>query len=356
MLAITKQRAWRALTEREPRADFIYAVRTTGVYCRPGCASRLPRQENVELFPDARAAEAAGFRPCKRCQPDQDVETDRGSALVAAACRRLAADDAVTTREVARQLNVSASYLSRSFRARLGVTPGQYRRRVRAERVRRALPDAPSVTAALYDAGYGAGSRFYDGVARELGMTPARARRGAVGETVCYVTASSTLGRVSIAWTERGVCHVALGDDDAALVRDLAQCYPRAQLEAAPAHPWVHAVIGAVDGGAAGAPLPLDLRGTAFQERVWQALARVPAGETRSYTDLARAVGRPTAARAVAAACAQNRVAVLVPCHRAVQSDGGLAGYRWGVERKRALLERERAPLERERKGRASDR
>lgn len=332
---------WRAVRTRSASADrhFVYAVRTTRVFCRPSCASRLPRRENVEFFDTAGSARDAGYRPCKRCRP-ATAPVDEGMALVQEACRRLRAEERMTTRDVARGLGLSPSYFQRVFKKRLGVTPQQFRRRVLAERGRDALGRSASVTESVYEAGYSSSSRFYDSVAPELGMKPAAARAGAPGELLRYATVESSLGWLLIAWTERGVCQVGFADKPAELVAALRRTFPKARLEPSGRTPWVDAIVAAVETSTP-ADIPLDLRGTVFQERVWQLLREIPSGTTRTYKDLAEALGNPKGVRAVAGAIARNPLAVVVPCHRVIRSDGSLAGYRWGAARKRELLRRE---------------
>lgn len=336
---------WQSVLDRDDRADgaFLYAVSTTGIYCRPSCPSRRPRREHVSFFDDAEAAERAGFRPCKRCHPHRPAGP-RPAALQRA-CELLAEDDSPDIATIARAVGWSAAHLQRTFKAALGVTPHQYRRRQRAERARSALAGGTSVTDAAYEAGYGSSSRFYDGAAVELGMPPAKARAGGDGERIAFAIAPSSLGRVLVAWTPRGVCLVALDDDERGLLERLRTTYPRASLLEADAADWVASVVEAVEGHPT-AGVPLDVRGTAFQERVWQLLRAIPRGQTRSYSEVASALGAPTACRAVAQACAANPVAVLVPCHRVVRADGSLGGYAWGAERKARLLagERDEAP------------
>ena len=331
---------WKALTERrrEPAAAFVYAVATTGVYCVPWCASRRPRRENVQFFETPAAAERAGYRACKRCRPAEAPESAR---RLEEACRLLAELPHGSSAEVAAQIGLSPFYFQRFFKRQLGITPGAYRRRVLAERAKSALPAAGSVTEAIFDAGYGASSRFYAQAARELGMPPSAARSGARGEAVQYTVRPCAYGRVLIAFTTRGVCAVTLGDEERELIEQLSRRYPKARVVHSDCPEWVAHVLDAIDNPGL-QDIPLDIRGTAFQERVWSELRRIPAGETRSYAQIAAAVGDPRAVRAVARACAENRVAVLIPCHRVVRSDGKLSGYRWGVERKRKLLERER--------------
>jgi AraC family transcriptional regulator of adaptative response/methylated-DNA-[protein]-cysteine methyltransferase len=269
----------------------------------------------------------------------------RSTDAMVRACRLLASEDPVQTRELARAVGLSESYFQRCFKKHFGVTPQQYRRRLLAERGRDAIVAARSVTESIYEAGYSSSSRFYAGLGRELGMKPSRARAGAVGELIQYVISDCSLGHVLIAWTVRGVCEVAFTDCIDELVLRLEKHFPKARLEAAEETDWAKAVIDAVE-MTSPADIPLDIRGTAFQERVWRELRAIPAGETRSYSELAEALGEPSAARAVARACASNPVAVLVPCHRVIRKDGALSGYRWGVERKRELLRREAAAPE----------
>ncbi len=334
---------WETVRARERDDRFVFAVRTTSIYCRPGCPARTPARRNVFAFGDAAAAERAGFRPCKRCAPD-DVSADADRVrLIERACALLAADDAAPLAEVASAVGLSRFHFQRLFRRIVGVTPGEYVRAQRAQRFRAQLQSGSSVTAAIHGAGFGSASRSYEGSA--LGMTPARYRAGGRGERVTYAIASCSLGRVLVATTARGVCAIELGDDDDAVLSALARHVPNAQCarDDAGLRATLDAVVALVDDPRTPFALPLDVRGTAFQRRVWNALRAVRPGEPVTYASLARAVGSPRAAQAVGAACAANRLAVAIPCHRAVREDGGLAGYRWGLERKRALLERERA-------------
>lgn len=262
------------------------------------------------------------------------------SNAVVEACRLLSSEEPIRSRDVARAVGLSAAYFQRCFKKQLGITPQQYRRRVIAERGRNVLGRSRSVTESIYEAGYSSSSRFYEGLGRELGMRPSVARAGGTGETIQYAVARCSLGQLMVAWTERGVCEVAFDDSKKILICRLQQRFPGAALQAAGRHDWVSAVIDAVE-HAASVNIPLDIRGTAFQERVWQALRAIPVGEKRTYSDVAQAVGRPKATRAVARACAENVLAVLVPCHRVVGKNGSLVGYRWGIERKRELLRRE---------------
>jgi len=331
---------WQAVSSRSPVADgeFYYAVRTTGVFCRPTCASRKPRRENVEYFDTAEDAIRAGYRACKRCRPTTEV-SERSATLIEA-CRLLSGLEPMSNRHVARSVGLSESYFQRSFKKHFGVTPQQYRRRVLAERARRSLGRTRSVTESIYEAGYSTSSRFYEGVGRELGMKPATAKAGAPGETIRYCVAPCSLGRVLIAWTARGVCQVAFADSADEVVDELHRRFPKAALEPSSHSDWARAVVESVE-MATPADVPLDVRGTAFQERVWRHLREISAGQTQTYGEVAVALGRPTAARAVARACASNPVAVVIPCHRVVRRDGSVAGYRWGEARKKELLRRE---------------
>lgn len=339
---------WRAVTNRRPMVDdaFVYAVTTTGVYCRPGCPSRRPRRENVVFFDHAEAARTAGYRPCRRCRPDEPV----GAALDAVIDRaraRLDSDDEgdPSLAALAEEAGYSPGHFQRLFKARVGLSPKQYARAARVGRLRTALGSGSSVTDAVYAAGYGGTARVHADAPAGLGMTPLAYRKGGAGEVIDHALADGTLGRILVAATARGLCLVAMGDDDGLLLEDLRRRFPAATLRAD--GPAAHAMLPTVlalaaePGIPAAADLPLDLRGTAFQLRVWQELRRIPAGETRTYAEVAAGLGQPTATRAVAGACAANPVALVVPCHRVVRSDGGLGGYRWGVTRKRALLDAE---------------
>lgn len=338
----TADEKWVALTTRDASADgsFFYAVKTTGIFCRPSCASRRPRRENVEWFAAAAEAAARGYRPCKRCRPTSEQSPGPGALLVRA-CRLLEAGDGPSTNQaVARHLGVTAAHLQRLFQRHMGITPQAFRRRVLAERARARLAGAASVTTAAYDAGYSTSSRFYAGAGQELGMTPRQMRKGAPDEHVRCAVRRCSLGFLLVAWTDRGVCDVELGDAPDALIADLRTRIFRARVDEAADAPWVEEILAAVERPRS-LNVPLDIEGTAFQQRVWRELMRIPPGETRTYTEVARAIGAPTATRAVARACATNRVAVVVPCHRVVRADGGLAGYRWGRARKEELLRRE---------------
>ena len=338
---------WNAVLGRDAAADgrFVYAVSTTGVYCRPSCPSRRARPEHVRFFTDGAAAAAAGFRPCRRCRPDAPPLAVRHAAQVAAACRLLEqAEELPTLAELARAVGTSPFHLHRLFKAETGLTPRAYGAARRAERLRAALAGgSDSVTAAIYDAGYNAASRFYEHADAVLGMTPTRFRAGGENAEIRFAIGQSALGAVLVARSARGVCAILLGDDPEDLLRDLERRFPKAELIGGDREfeQLVATVVGFVEAPELGLDLPLDIRGTAFQQRVWQALRQIPPGQTVSYAEIARRIGAPGSVRAVAGACAANTLAVAIPCHRVVRTDGGLSGYRWGIERKRALLERE---------------
>lgn len=327
---------------------FFYSVKTTGVYCRPSCASRAANPKNVRFHATAAAAEAVGFRPCKRCKPDEAPAALQRSALIARACRRIeramaAGETPPTLAALASAARLSRYHFHRLFKAETGVTPRDYAAAKRAERLRAALPAAVSVTAALYDAGFGASSRFYEQAGGLIGMTPSAYRQGGKDAEIAFAIGRCSLGALLVAVTAKGVCAIALGDDAAELERDLRARFPKALL--APGGKALARRLGQivrlVEQPSRGIDLPLDVRGTAFQQRVWRALRDIPPGETASYAEIAQRIGAPKAVRAVGSACGANVLAVAIPCHRAVRSDGGLSNYRWGVSRKRALLERE---------------
>lgn len=337
---------WAAVLARDPSADgqFFYSVKTTGVYCRPSCGARPARPENVRFHLTAADAERAGFRPCKRCRPDQPPLEQQRIDDIAQLCRYIESADAPPRlRELAERIGLSPYHLHRVFKAVTGLTPKAYAAAHRAQRVRSQLTQGSTVTNAIYDAGYNSNGRFYEDSDRILGMTPTRYRAGGAGTAIRFAIGQCSLGAILVAASDRGVCAILLGDDPDALARDLQDRFPRANLIAGDDdfERLVAKVVGFVEAPALGLDLPLDVRGTAFQQRVWQALRKIPAGQTASYADVARAIGAPHAVRAVAGACAANPIAVAIPCHRVVRSDGGLSGYRWGVDRKRALLARE---------------
>lgn len=345
MTFATTDTRWRAVQERCREADgqFVYGVSSTGVYCRPSCPSRRPLRRNVAFFASAEEAVCAGYRACLRCRPDAvDPRRQRDKRIVRA-CRLLEAHAAVQSRHIAAQLGLSPYHFQRVFKEQVGVTPQAYRRRILAERAKEALPAARSVSGAALSAGYTSSSRFYAGAGRELGMSAKALRAGGRGSDVRYALWACSLGRVLVAWTARGVCDIALGDTDDELVAELCARLPGASLAAAACPEWATQVLALVDGASSAAGIPTDIRGSAFQERVWSALRKLPPGRTTSYGELALALGLPRSARAVARACAHNRLAVLVPCHRVIAASGQLTGYRWGIGRKAALLARERS-------------
>jgi AraC family transcriptional regulator of adaptative response/methylated-DNA-[protein]-cysteine methyltransferase len=332
---------------RDPAADgkFVYAVKTTGVYCRPSSVARLPRPENTLFFADAKSAEAAGYRPSRRAAADRSAIGAQHAALVARACRRIESAAALPRLEdLAAEAGLSPWHFHRVFKSLTGLTPRAYADAQRAGKLRGQLPRSASVTEALYDAGFNSSSRFYAASDRLLGMKPADYRGGGANNAIRFAVGDCSLGAILVAQSARGVCAITLGDDPAQLVRELQDRFPSATLIGGDAQfeQLVATVVGFVEQPALGLDLPLDLRGTAFQQRVWQALRKIPAGSTRSYTDIAALIGAPKSVRAVAQACGANPVAVAIPCHRVVRTTGELAGYRWGIERKRALLDREK--------------
>jgi AraC family transcriptional regulator of adaptative response/methylated-DNA-[protein]-cysteine methyltransferase len=339
---------WAALRARDPRADgtFYYAVRTTGVYCRPSCAARPARPENVSFHATRADAERAGFRPCKRCKPEQPPLAERRAAQVAMLCRFIEAQDEMPTLEaLANHVGLSVFHLQRTFKSVTGVTPKAYAAAQRGKRVRSELErtGAGTVTEAIYGAGYNSSARFYENADALLGMTPSKYRDGGTDIEIRFAIGESSLGSILVAATARGVCAILLGDDPEALAHDLERRFPRARLIGADRdfETLVARVVGLVEQPRLGTQLPLDIRGTAFQQRVWQALSEIPTGTTATYAQIAGAIGAPRAVRAVAQACAANPLAVAIPCHRVVRTDGDLSGYRWGVERKRELIARE---------------
>ena len=340
---------WQAVLARDATADggFVFAVRSTGIYCRPSCPARRPKPENVAFFDTTAAAEAAGFRPCLRCYPAGQSPAEANAALISAACRLIEqAEDMPRLTELAARIGMSPWHFHRQFKRATGLTPQAWAKARRAGRLREALA-APggSVTDAIYAAGFEASSRAYAQADDMLGMTPSAYRGGGAGEVILYAIAESALGQVLVAQRTRGICAITLGDQPAALVADLAARFPKAGIQPAEAAlaQQIAAVVALVEQPGAGHDLPLDLRGTAFQRRVWQALQQIPPGQTASYAEIAAQIGAPTASRAVAGACAANALAVAVPCHRVLRADGALSGYRWGTARKAALLEREAA-------------
>jgi AraC family transcriptional regulator of adaptative response/methylated-DNA-[protein]-cysteine methyltransferase len=331
---------WEALLNRDARFDgvFFYAVVTTGVYCRPTCKSRMPKRENVRFFDDREGAERAGFRACKRCGTDPRAE------MVEKACRFIQShpEEAVTLAALGRELNVSPFHLQRTFKQVTGVTPKAYADTCRMQMLKDGLQDGHSVTRALYDAGYGSSSRLYERADAHLGMTPAAYRKGGAGMTIRYTVLDSAAGKLLVAATERGVCSIQFGESAGELRGALEAEFGSAVLIEEASGPAARAIVEHLEGQPLKTPLPLDIQATAFQRRVWEHLQTIPYGQTESYSEVARKIGQPAATRAVARACATNPVAIAIPCHRVVRNDGGLGGYRWKIERKKALLEKER--------------
>lgn len=337
---------WSAVVARDASADgtFFYSVRTTGVYCRPSCAARIARPENVAFHATAADAERAGFRPCKRCRPDQPSRAQQNAAVVADLCRFIeSAETPPTLDQLAQRAGISVFHLHRIFKQATGVTPRAYAAAHRVNRMRSELAGDATVTDAIFGAGFNSSSRFYEKADELLGMTPTAWRAGGANTEIRFAIGQCSLGAILVARSGRGLCAISLGDDPEMLARELQDRFPRARLigDDADFAALVARVVGFVEAPRVGLDLPLDVRGTAFQQRVWQALREVPAGQTVSYRDVAARIGAPKAVRAVAQACGANTLAVAIPCHRVVRQDGDLSGYRWGVQRKRALLERE---------------
>ena len=340
---------WDAVKARDRSFDgtFFYSVKTTGVYCRPSCASRLAKRENVSFFASRQDAEKAGFRPCKRCKPDQLPLHEDYAQKVAEACRLIETHEALPSLEqLAAQAGMSPYHFHRIFKSIVGVTPKAYADAHRQRRVREHLEGSSTVTNAIFDAGFNSSSRFYANSASVLGMTPSDFRAGGANAEMRFAVGQCSLGSILVAATDKGITTISLGDDPETLVRDLQDRFPKATLIGADPdfEDTVAKVVGLVEAPETGLDLPLDIRGTAFQHRVWEALRAIPPGTTATYTEIAERIGMPKAVRAVAAACAANKIAVVIPCHRIIRTDGSLSGYRWGVERKRALIARETKP------------
>lgn len=339
--------AWSAVITRDRALDGVlfYGVRTTGIYCRPSCPSRKPKRPNVLFFGSREDAERAGFRACYRCQPASEAGTTVERRL-----RRAVAfidehlDERITLARLGKAVGISPYHLQRAFKETYGVSPRSYQNLRRLERMKSELRDGAQVSRAIWAAGYGSSRGAYESAANGLGMTPTEYRRRGRGQTIHYASATARFGEVIVGWTERGVCAVLLAGDEASLTESLRSEFPHAVLKPDSSFRarWIGAVLELLDGQTPCVGIPLDLQGTSFQLRVWQALREIPLGEVRSYSEIAEAIGAPSSARAVARACASNRLAVLVPCHRVVRSDGSPGGYRWGEERKRDLLETER--------------
>jgi AraC family transcriptional regulator of adaptative response/methylated-DNA-[protein]-cysteine methyltransferase len=344
----TNQSAWwQAVVARDAAHDgkFVFAVSSTGIYCRPSCPAKHARRENVQFFPTPEQAEQAGFRACLRCRP-KAAGGHPQTAMVKAICRYIERhlDEAVTLGELGKVFGQSPFHLQRTFKAALGVTPKAYADSCRMNELKRNLQAGHSVTRALYDAGYSSSSRLYERTAAQLGMTPDKYRRGAIAAPIRYTFADSPLGRMLIAATDKGICTIQFADSDGELEQGLKHEFPFAsrRRDDATLQPWKESLLRYMQGQKISKALPLDIQATAFQRRVWKYLQTIPVGTTRSYSQVAQAIGQPSATRAVARACATNRIAVAIPCHRVVRSDGEMGGYRWGVERKETLLAMER--------------
>jgi AraC family transcriptional regulator of adaptative response/methylated-DNA-[protein]-cysteine methyltransferase len=337
---------WGAVVARDPNADgaFFYSVKTTGVYCRPSCGARTARPENVAFHATTADAERAGFRPCKRCRPDQPSRAQQNAAVVADLCRYIeSAEVPPTLDDLAQRAGLSVFHLHRVFKETTGVTPRAYAAAHRVKRMRAELAGDASVTDAIFGAGFNSSSRFYEKADELLGMTPTTYRAGGANTEIRFAIGQCSLGAILVARSARGLCAISLGDDPEALAHELQDRFPHARLigDDPDFAALVARVVGFVEAPGVGLDLPLDVRGTAFQQRVWQALREIPAGRTASYSDIATRIGAPKAVRAVAQACSANTLAVAIPCHRVVRQDGDVSGYRWGVQRKRTLLERE---------------
>ena len=343
----SEERWWKAVATRDASRDgeFFFAVATTGVYCRPSCAARRPRRENVQFFRTPEAAERAGYRACLRCRPRAFTGNPESDG-VKAICRfiELHLDESVTLGRLAKEFRQSPFRLQKRFKAVLGITPREYADSCRLKTLKRNLQAGDTVTRAMYDAGYGSSSRLYERTASQLGMTPDKYRRGAIAATIRYSCADSPLGRMLIAATEKGICAIQFARTDGELIEGLKREFPFALRKADEGglQSWMNALLRHLRGKVPNSSLPLDIRATAFQRRVWAYLQSIPFGATKSYSEVAKAIGKPRACRAVARACATNPVAVAIPCHRVVREDGSMGGYRWGLDRKKALLEIER--------------
>jgi AraC family transcriptional regulator of adaptative response/methylated-DNA-[protein]-cysteine methyltransferase len=343
---------WARIVARDKTADgcFWYSVATTGIYCRPSCPSRTANPRNVQLHDTLAAAKATGFRPCKRCNPDGISIEGENAAIIAQACRLIEeSEEEPSLNDLAKAVGRSPSYFHRMFKAITGLTPKDYAVAHRAAKVRQGLDSGNSVTEAMYDAGFNSSGRFYEKSTGLLGMTPTQYRAGGANEEIRFAVGETSLGAILVASSKKGVASILLGTDPDTLVRNLQDRFPKARLIGSDGdyEALVARVVGFVEAPNLGLDLPLDVRGTAFQQRVWQALQEIPVGQTVSYAEVARRIGSPTAVRAVAGACAANNLAVAIPCHRVVRNDGSLSGYAWGVERKRVLLDREAALGER---------
>jgi AraC family transcriptional regulator, regulatory protein of adaptative response / methylated-DNA-[protein]-cysteine methyltransferase len=347
-LLLSPEHCWAAVAGRNSQFDglFVYAVRSTGIYCRPSCPSRRPKRDHVAFFPLPAAAELAGFRACRRCHPDDIAPSDPHAALIADACRAIAAnlDQPLTLADLGATVGLSPHHLQRIFKRLVGISPREYADALRLRQFKGRLRTGEAVTVAIDAVGYGSSSRLYERADAKLGMTPTTYQRGGQGMQITYTVVTSPLGHLLVAATERGMCAVSLGDDATALEAELRAEYPAATLVRNDANLGgaVTAILAYLEGNTPNLDLPLDVQATAFQRQVWQALQGIPYGETRTYRELAEALGKPGASRAVGRACATNPVSLIVPCHRALGSDGKLHGFRWGLQRKQALLDLER--------------
>jgi AraC family transcriptional regulator of adaptative response/methylated-DNA-[protein]-cysteine methyltransferase len=343
---------WQAVLNRDVQFDgaFVYGVHTTGIYCRPSCPSRKPDRRNVRFYPLPEVAEQAGFRPCRRCRPDEVGSGDPRVHQAREICRHIEAhlDESLTLESLGEQFGLSPFHLQRTFKQVVGISPRQYAEACRIGLVRGALREGDDISSSAYGAGLGSISRLYDKADAQLGMTPRIYQRNGVGMKIRYAVTCCPVGRLLVAATQRGICAVKIADTDAEIEQALHTEFSRAEVrrDDVTLTPWIEAILRNLHGQQPHLDLPLDVRATAFQKRVWQELQSIPYGQTRSYGDLARAIGRPKAGRAVARACATNPAALVVPCHRVIHHDGRLGGYRWGAERKEALLQRERAVSE----------
>jgi AraC family transcriptional regulator, regulatory protein of adaptative response / methylated-DNA-[protein]-cysteine methyltransferase len=345
--------SWTAVEARDASRDgsFVYGVVTTGVYCKPSCASRRPLRRNVRFYATPADAEQDGLRACRRCRPDLEHAGKPIDARIRKACDLIAqnAESPLSLAQLASAVGLSPFHLQRRFKAAVGLTPKEFHDAERVRRLKRGLKSASSVTAAIYDAGFGSSSRVYERIDTRLGMTPLEYRRGGRGLAISHASAETPLGLVMIGATDRGICFLQFGTSARALERQLRAEYPEARhapmakAQAAAFDAWMHALAAYLEGATTALDLPLDVRGTAFQMRVWRYLQTIPHGDVQSYAEVARGIGRPTAARAVARACATNTIALAIPCHRVIRGDGGLGGYRWGLARKRSLIDRERS-------------
>ncbi len=347
---------WQAVLNRDPRSDrtFVFAVRSTGIYCRPSCPARRPQRTQVVFFPQPNAAERSGFRPCRRCHPREEVHWNPQAEVVRRVCALIdsGSEETLTLDALGDKVGLSPHHLQRTFKRLMGITPRQYAEARRLKHFKSQLRNGQNVTTALYEAGYGSSSRLYEKTGAHLGMTPTTYRKGGEGMVIRYTVNNSPLGRLLVAATDRGICFLSLGDSDRPLEKVLREEYPSAEIrrEQTGLGQWVSSIMKHLQGSHPQLELPVDVEATAFQRAVWQKLQSIPYGQTRSYSAIARSLGRPRAARAVARACATNRVSIVIPCHRVVREDGNLGGYRWGLKRKEALLSMEQSKSARARK------